>query len=317
MTEIPGADSAAQAAADAVARLIPEAVEPGVLYVVSTPIGHLGDISLRALRVLQMVDRVLCEDTRHAHTLLSRYGVRTPTAALHEHNEARTTPWVLEQLRAGSALALISDAGTPLVSDPGERLVRAVVDAGIRVVPVPGASAALAALVGAGLSAHPSTILGFLPRKGKERAQMLRWACAAPHSVVLYESPNRVADTLSDLVEGAGGERPVVVARELTKHFEEFRRGTLSSLAAYYTESPPRGEIVIVLSAAPPDVAPTEDSLRDAARALAATGLAPRAVIAALMEQFGAPRNLAYRLAHDIAPDSASSSASETAPGAP
>ncbi len=303
MTDNPGADSAALAAADAVARLIPEAVEPGVLYVVSTPIGHLGDISLRALRVLQSVNRVLCEDTRHAHTLLSRYGVRTPTASLHEHNEAQATPRVLDQLRGGSALALISDAGTPLVSDPGERLVRAVVEAGLRVVPVPGASAALAALVGAGLPAHPCSILGFLPRKGKARAAMLSWACTAPHSVVLYEAPGRVADTLADLAEVAGGERPVVVARELTKHFEEFRRGTLAALATYYTQTPPRGEIVIVLSAAPADVAPTEDSLRDTARALAGTGLSARAVLTALMEQHGASRNLAYRLAHDTAPE--------------
>ncbi len=279
--------------------MFPEAVEAGKLYVVSTPIGHLGDISLRALRVLQSVNRILCEDTRHAHTLLARYGIRTQTVALHEHNEARTTPLVLDQLREGAALALISDAGTPLVSDPGERLVRAIVDAGLRVVPVPGASAALAALVGSGLPAHPSTILGFLPRKGRMRDDLLRWATSAPHSVVIYESPNRVADTLTDLAAVADGERPAVVARELTKRFEEFKRGTLASLAAYYSETPPRGEIVIVLAAAPPTVAPTEDSLRDVARQLAADGLAPRAVMTALTEQHGAPRNLAYRLAHE------------------
>lgn len=299
MSDAPGTDTAAIDAAEAAARLFPEAVEPGVLYVVSTPIGHLGDISLRALRVLQAVDRVLCEDTRHAHTLLARYGIRTPTGALHEHNEARTVPLVLAQLREGAALALISDAGTPLVSDPGERLVHAVSEAGLRIVPVPGASAALAALVGSGLPAHPSTILGFLPRKGRDRADMIRWATGAPHSVVLYEAPGRVADTLRDLAEVAGGDRPVVVARELTKRFEEFRRGTLSSLAAYYTDAAPRGEIVIVLAAAPPELAPTEESLRDAARQLAADGLAPRAVMTTLMEQHAAPRNLAYRLAHE------------------
>jgi 16S rRNA (cytidine1402-2'-O)-methyltransferase len=299
LTDETGTDSAAEAAAAAAARMSPVAVEPGMLYVVSTPIGHLGDISLRALQVLQTVDRILCEDTRHAHTLLARYGIRTPTVALHEHNEARMVPLVLEQLREGAALALISDAGTPLVSDPGERLVSAVAEATGRVVPVPGASAALAALVGSGLPAHPSTILGFLPRKGKEREAMLRWASHCPHSVVLYESPNRLADTLSDLADIAGTDRPAVVARELTKRFEEFRRGTLATLAAYYSESPPRGEIVIVLSAAPAAVAPTEDSLRDTVRALRADGLAPRAIMTLLMEREGVARNLAYRLAHD------------------
>ncbi len=297
MTDETGSGTAASAAT-AAARLLPEAVEPGVLYVVSTPIGHLGDLSLRALAVLQRVDRILCEDTRHAHTLLARYGIRTPTVALHEHNEARTVPLVLAQLRDGASLALISDAGTPLVSDPGERLVRAVAEAEGRIVPVPGASAALAALVASGLPAHPATILGFLPRKGKERAAMVRWAASCPHTVVLYEAPGRVADTLADLAAAAGGDRPAVVARELTKRFEEFRRGTLDALAAYYIDTPPRGEIVILLSAAPEDT-PTEDALQAIARSLAAEGLAPRAVMAALMADHGAPRNLAYRLAHD------------------
>lgn len=299
MTDDASAGAAAQAAAEAVARLIPEAVEPGVLYVVSTPIGHLGDLSLRALRVLQSVDRVLCEDTRHAHTLLARYAIRTPTSALHEHNEAKTAPYWLAQLAAGASLALISDAGTPLVSDPGERLVRALVDAGVRIVPVPGASAALAALVGAGFPAHPSSILGFLPRKGKERAAMVRWAADCPHAVVLYEAPGRVADTLRDLAEAAGEERPVVVARELTKRFEEFRRGTLGELAAYYTDTAPRGEIAIVLAGAPPVEAPSEDSLREAARALSADGLTARDIVKVLVERHGASRNLAYKLAHD------------------
>jgi len=299
VTELPGSDDAANVAAEAASRMFPEAVEAGVLYVVSTPIGHLGDVSLRALRVLQSVDRILCEDTRHAHTLLARYGIRTPTGALHEHNEAKMVPLVLAQLREGAALALISDAGTPLVSDPGQRLVSAVAEANGRVVPVPGASAALAALVGSGLPAHPSTNLGFLPRKGKERDSMLRWAAACPHAVVLYEAPGRVSDTLSDLAAVAGADRQAVVARELTKRFEEFRRGTLETLAAYYSETAPRGEIVIVLAAAPEELPPTEDTLRETARALLADGLAPRAVMTMLMERDGVPRNLAYRLAHD------------------
>jgi 16S rRNA (cytidine1402-2'-O)-methyltransferase len=296
---VTGSDPAALAAADAAARLVPEAVEQGVLYIVSTPIGHLGDLSLRALAVLQGVDRILCEDTRHARTLLQRYGIRTPTAALHEHNEARSAAQVVAQLAGGASLALISDAGTPLVSDPGERIVRAVVEQGLRVVPVPGASAALAALVGAGVPAHPSTILGFLPRKGGERTAAIAWACRCPHAVVLYESPSRLGATLADLAEVAGAERPVVVARELTKHFEEFRRGTLGELAAYYTDTPPRGEIVIVLSAAPPAELPTEDVLRRDAQALRAEGQPARTVMETLMAKHGVARNVAYRLAHE------------------
>ncbi len=299
MTDEAGVQAAATDAAAAAARLIPEAVEPGVLYVVSTPIGHLGDVSLRALCVLQSVDRVLCEDTRHAHTLLARYGIRTPTAALHEHNEARSTEKWTAHLVAGGTLALISDAGTPLVSDPGERLVGALVEAGVRIVPIPGASAALAAIVGAGFPSHPSTILGFLPRKGKERAALVQWAASCPHAVVLYEAPGRVVDTLRDLADAAGGHRPAVVARELTKRFEEFRRGTLEALAAYYSDTAPRGEIVLILSGAPPVEAPSEDSLRAAARALQADGLTSRDIVTALIERHGASRNLAYRLAHD------------------
>jgi 16S rRNA (cytidine1402-2'-O)-methyltransferase len=296
---VTGPEPAALEAADAAVRVVPEAIEPGVLYVVSTPIGHLGDISLRALAVLRGVTRVLCEDTRHARTLLSRYGIRTPTSALHEHNEARSVEQVVVALQGGASMALISDAGTPLVSDPGERLVRAVVEAGARVVPIPGASAALAALVGSGIPAHPSTILGFLPRKGGERTAMIAWACRSPHAVVVYESPARLGQTLADLAEVAGADRAVVVARELTKRFEEFRRGTLGELASYYTDTPPRGEIVIVLSAAPPTVAPTDAELRHEARALREEGATSRAVMEALMARHGIARNQAYKLAHE------------------
>lgn len=294
-----GAETDARDATDTALRLIPEAVEGGVLYVVSTPIGHLGDLSLRALAVLDGVQRILCEDTRHTRTLLARYGIRTPTQAAHEHNEARAATALVAALAAGEAVAFVSDAGTPLLSDPGERLVRAVVDAGHRVVPVPGASAALSALVGAGLPAHPSTILGFLPRKGRERTEMIGWACQCPHSVVLYEAPTRLASTLDDLAAVAGPDRPVVVARELTKRYEEFRRGTLAELAAYYSVTPPRGEIVIVLSAAPPAAAPSDDTLRALVAARRAQGVSARDIMAELTRAHGVARNAAYALVHD------------------
>lgn len=286
------------AAADWAAAAWPQAAVPGALHVVSTPIGHLGDITLRALAVLRQAAVVCCEDTRHARTLLDRYGIATPTLALHEHNEAAVVPRLLRQLQEGAAVALITDAGTPLVSDPGHRAVEAVVRAGGRVIPVPGASATLAALVAAGLPAHPFTVLGFLPRKGGERQAQLELAARLPHAVVLFEAPGRVAETLCDLATVAGETRPVVVARELTKHFEELRRGTLGEVAAYAQEVPPRGEVVIVLGGAPPVEAPSEEALEVLAGQLRAEGVSPRELQRRLVELHGASRNLAYRLAH-------------------
>ncbi|MEO7520179.1 MAG: 16S rRNA (cytidine(1402)-2'-O)-methyltransferase [Gemmatimonas sp.] len=289
---------AAQIAALASKKAWPSAATPGALHVVSTPIGNLADISLRALAVLQQVATVYCEDTRQSRTLLSRYGIRTPMVALHEHNEARAVPQVLERLRRGEALALISDAGTPLVSDPGGRLTEAVAAAGLRIVPVPGASATLAALVASGISAHPFTMLGFLPRKGGERSDMMRMATSLPHSVVLFEAPGRTAETLRELAAASNGSRTAVVARELTKRFEEIRRGTLDELAAYYENAPPRGEIVIVLAGFVMHH-PNDDDLRIAADAWRAEGRRPREIVGLLMDEHGASRNVAYRLAHD------------------
>lgn len=297
-TRVTTEDAAAERAlAAAAAQRWPEAAVPGALHVVSTPIGHLGDITLRALAVLHGCAAVYCEDTRQSGVLLSRYGIRTPTVALHEHNEARVTPLVLDRLRAGEPIALISDAGTPLVSDPGGRLSVAVAEAGLRVVPVPGASAVMAALVSTGIAPHPFTFLGFLPRKGGERQAALAMATSLPHTTVLFEAPGRLVDTLRDL-GATGGPREAAVARELTKHFEEVRRGTLEELAAYYEGTPPRGEIVIVLSGATAH-APTEEALRDAARNWRAEGRRPREIVQLLMDEHGASRNVAYRLAHD------------------
>ena len=268
----------------------------GTLYVVSTPIGNMGDFSFRAVEVLKSVDLVLAEDTRHSRTLLNRYAIEARTASYHEHNEAKTTPGLVKRLVEGESFALISDAGTPLLSDPGQRLVRAAIDAGVPVVPVPGASALLAALVASGLAADRFTFYGFLPRKGKERSQALDEIASSRVTAVLYEAPNRVADSLREIAERAP-DRETVVARELTKQFEELRRGTVASLSAYYNDTPPRGEVVIIIAGAP-SAAPDESALRDDARALLARGLSARDVAAELTRR-GASRNLAYRLAHD------------------
>lgn len=268
---------------------------PGRLYVVSTPIGNLGDFSFRAVEVLKSVALILAEDTRHSRPLLDRYGISTKMTSHHEHNEARTTPQVVERLAAGEDIALISDAGTPLLSDPGQRLAAAAIAAGVTVVPVPGASALLAGLVASGLPAEPFTFFGFLPRKGRERSERLDAIASSPHTAVLYEAPGRVADSLRELVDRGAGDRQAVVARELTKLHEELRRGTLESLCAYYSESPPRGEVVILISGAPL-TAPDESVLRESARSLRARGLTVRDVAAELARQ-GAPRNLAYRIA--------------------
>lgn len=292
------ADTHPIAIAAAAAAMLPEAAVPGALHVVSTPIGHLGDISLRALAVLREVAVVCCEDTRTSRVLLARYGIRTPMLALHEHNEAQATPRLLGRLQHGEAIALISDAGTPLVSDPGARLVVAAVEAGVRVIPVPGASATLAAIVASGLAPHPFTFLGFLPRKGGERLYTIALAASLPHAVVLFEAPGRVARTLRDLAAVAGGVRPAAVARELTKKFEEVRRGTLDELAAYYEETGPRGEIVLVLGGASV-VAPVEADLTVVADRLRAEGRRTREIVQLLMDEHGASRNIAYRLAHD------------------
>jgi 16S rRNA (cytidine1402-2'-O)-methyltransferase len=275
-------------------------LSPGSLYIVSTPIGNLEDITLRAIETLRGVTRILAEDTRHSRVLLDRYEVRTPVEAYHEHNEASATPRVIERLRAGETAALISDAGTPLLSDPGARLVRAAAEAGIPVVPIPGASALLAALVASGIAADRFTFVGFAPRRGQERERLLEELSALPHAAVLYEAPGRVAATLGELAKRSGADRRAVVARELTKQFEELRRGTVGELAAYYTDSPPRGEVVIVLEGRP-DSAPSEDALRARARDLRANGMSTRDVAAALVRELGAPRNLAYRLATETA----------------
>lgn len=253
-------------------------------------------MTYRAVDTLRAVSLILCEDTRHSRHLLDHYEIATPVASYHEHNEAKETPRLVARLQEGEDIALISDAGTPLVSDPGARLAAAALDKGIRVSPIPGASAVLAALVGAGMNAEVFTYVGFLPRKGRERRERLEMLSALTCTAVLYESPNRVSETLAELAAMGSGTRQAVVARELTKQFEEFRRGTVCELSEYYREVAPRGEVVVVIAGREvPEV--DEEALRASARTLKASGATTREVVRALMEEYGAPRNLAYRLA--------------------
>jgi 16S rRNA (cytidine1402-2'-O)-methyltransferase len=272
---------------------------PGTLYLVSTPIGNLGDITFRAADVLRRASVVLAEDTRRTAILLRHVEASVPMLSAHEHNEAARVAGVLERLGAGEEVALVSDAGTPLLSDPGRRIVEAAIEAGHAVVPVPGASALLAALVASGLPAEPFTFFGFPPRKGRERDALLDEVAGAPRTSVLYESPNRLVALLEDLASRAGEDRRVAVARELTKLHEEFVRGGAAEVAAHFREDSPRGEIVVVVSpAAEVGDAAVDEAAGDAlARALLAEGHSSRDVVRELRRRLGISRNDAYRIA--------------------
>ena len=268
----------------------------GMLYVVATPIGNLEDITLRALSVLREVTLLLAEDTRHTRVLLGRHGIAKTPLSLHAHNESARTQQVLAALAAGQAVALVSDAGTPLVSDPGERLVARAIADGHRVVPVPGPSAVLAALIASGLPAETFSFVGFLPRRAGERARRLAELRTRPDTLVLFESPRRVGAVLAELAE-AFGERRACLARELTKLHEEVARGTLGELAARYAEGA-RGEVTLVVEGARAAAEQaTEGVLRGRVRALLADGLSARDLASQLARETGAPRRILYALA--------------------
>jgi 16S rRNA (cytidine1402-2'-O)-methyltransferase len=232
-------------AAGELAALLAQALPPG-LYLVATPIGNLGDITLRALATLARADVLYCEDTRHSSTLLAHYAIARPLRPYHEHNARRERPRVLSELAAGKAVALISDAGTPLVSDPGYKLVREAVDAGHRVVALPGPSAPLAALASAGLPTDTFLFGGFLPAKSSARKTRLAQLKDMPATLVLFEAPSRLAQSLADIAEELGP-REAAVARELTKLYEEVRRGTPAELAHWAAEAHPKGEMVLLV----------------------------------------------------------------------
>lgn len=274
------------------------------LHVVSTPIGNLADLSFRAVETLKAADVVLAEDTRRTSVLLRHHGIEARLVSAHEHNERARAETVVEMLREGKEVALVSDAGTPLVSDPGARIVRAAAEAGFEVIPVPGASALLAALVASALPVDRFAFYGFVPRKGGARTALLEEIAASPHAAVLYEAPQRVADLLRDLAAAAGPERRVSVSRELTKLHEETLRGTLAEVLARVEERAPRGEFVVVVEGRPEgaeDADEAEAQARTLARALLDAGMPPSGVAKELRKRLGMARNDAYALAHEEA----------------
>jgi 16S rRNA (cytidine1402-2'-O)-methyltransferase len=272
------------------------------LYLVSTPIGHLGDLSPRAADTLRSVDRILAEDTRRTRILANHADARAPLVSLHAHNERARIARILGWLEAGESLALVSDAGTPLVSDPGGRVVAAVAEGGYDIVPIPGASAVLAALVSSGLPTDRFVFLGFPERKGKGRRALLDRVASSEETVVLFESPRRLVALLEALAEACGPERRVSVARELTKIHEEIRRGTLVEVAAYYRERPPKGEVTLVVAAGEQEALAVgrEAEAVSLAEELIGEGMKPSAAARELANRLRVARNDAYRIVHDL-----------------
>lgn len=270
------------------------------LYLVATPIGNLGDITLRALETLSSADVLACEDTRVTRVLLERYGIRNRPYAYHEHNAQEVGPRLIAALEAGKSVALVSDAGTPLVSDPGYRLGQLALDAGYRVVPIPGASAPLAALVGSGMPSDAFLFAGFLPVKDRGKRDRFAELSKIPATLIFFESPHRIGASVRVAAEVLGRDRRAVVCRELTKTFEEFRRGTLGELAEYYDEDRTvKGEIVLLVEPPSyddiPDIEDVEKLLKDLVSTMPAAKAAAEAA-----KLTGLPRKELYQRLLDM-----------------
>jgi 16S rRNA (cytidine1402-2'-O)-methyltransferase len=271
----------------------------GILYIVGTPIGNLEDMTFRAVRMLQTVDVIAAEDTRHTGKLLHHFQIKTPQISCHQHNIQSRIPSLIERLQQGQTIALVTDAGMPCVSDPGYELVKACVAAGIQVVPIPGATAAITALAASGLPSDRFCFEGFLPTKGKARRDRLQLLQQEPRTMIFYEAPHRLRQTLADFVAVMGTTRGIVVSRELTKLHETFWQGTLQEAMAYFTATEPRGEFTLVLEGAVvlPDAIPTEQDVIAELRKLLGKGIPRSQASKEVAKAFNLPRRDVYQLA--------------------
>lgn len=265
----------------------------GTLYLCATPIGNLEDMTPRTLRMLREADVIAAEDTRHTRQLLTHFEIHGTLVSYHEHNKEKQGPILLEQLQAGKTIALVSDAGFPGISDPGELLARQAIEAGIPVVPVPGANAALTALVASGLSSTPFFFGGFLPKSRKNRREKLEEWSHIPATLVLYEAPHRIEEVLADM-EAAWGDRRMTLARELTKVHEEFFRGRISTCRAHLAEHPPRGEFVLVVEGGVASPAEPAGDPLDAVKALMAQGTDKKEALSRIAKVYKVPKRELY-----------------------
>ena len=269
---------------------------PGILYIVATPIGNLEDITFRALRVLREVDVIAAEDTRHTQILLSHHDIHTPLTSYHEHNEKTKAQELVTRLARGKNIALVSDAGTPAISDPGFRLVVQAIDAGVRIIPIPGASALTAVLSATGLPTDRFVFEGFLPAKKKLRRERLQTLRDETRTLIFYEAPHRLKDTLDDIHELLGN-REAVLAREVTKIHEEFLRGLVSTLVRELGSGEVRGEVTLIISGSAGESRVNEDLLKAEIRELKGQGLRVKEIAEVLGEKFGYSKKDIYRLA--------------------
>jgi 16S rRNA (cytidine1402-2'-O)-methyltransferase len=274
-----------------------ETKKTGVLYVVATPIGNLEDITHRALRILREADLIACEDTRQTRKLLDHYQILTPTLSYHEHNEAARAEELVHKLEDGATIAQVSDAGMPGISDPGYRLIKLAIDRGITVVPIPGASALIAAMVGSALPADAFEFHGFLPAKRGQRRTALEAFGRVEHAIVVYEAPHRIRETLEDVVAVLGPERPVVLARELTKIHEEFIRGTASEVLSRLQSRELKGEITLVIGAggSRPQAAGSTDPSTRLREIMREQKLDEKAALKVLAKELGLAKSELYR----------------------
>ena len=278
------------------------ALTPGILYVVGTPIGNLEDMTYRAIQTLKDVDAIAAEDTRHTGKLLHHFQIKTPQISYHQHNIQQRTPELIQRLQGGDSLAIVTDAGMPGISDPGCELIQACVEAEVQVVPIPGPVAAIAGLVASGLPTDRFCFDGFIPAKGKARKERLAQLEAETRTTVLYESPHRLQATLADLAKHCGGDRKIALARELTKRFETFWRGTLDAAIAFSQAQPPRGEYTLVLEGKVPVPEDYSDArLIELLKTQIQAGLSPSQASRELAKQCNLPRRRLYQLTLDFA----------------